>query len=110
MYGYIKTGELEQLILKNRQALIITGINTVDIDEYINSCVITLYNYGLKQGLLNQPKIKYSKERGYIILLCFRHNVIFSEADIRAINNFILNMSNTYHLRDYFKIINDIHR
>ena len=110
MYGYIRNGELEQLILKNRKAIVITDVLTVDIDEYINSCVITLCNCGLRGNLLNQPKIRYSTEGGYTILLCFRHNTTFTKTDVEAINNFIINMGNTYTLKDYFKYINSIRR
>lgn len=76
MHGYIGRNEIEKLVQDDRQGVIVFGVKTSDIDEYINSLLRVLSDKGFNTNLLTQAKIrkigKGNRDNEYAILLTIR--------------------------------------
>lgn len=109
MYGYMKQHDLEELIMNNRIAWVVTNIDSRDKQEYINCILITLHNSGFNTNILTRCHLIKSNGCDNIVLLV-RKQVKLTEDDIHAMNNWISQVGGESKVMSIQKFINNIYK
>jgi hypothetical protein len=100
-YKPVKLEEVVELHMSGRKAFVVFGVQTKDLEEYINNCEITLHNYGFDLNKLIIPKVvnvgKYKN-----IFFFLRHHVDLTVEETQNCKEWAKNMGNVASSVDFF--------
>lgn len=106
MYKYIKKEDIEKLVLNNRIAWVVYGVNTTDKEEYMNNITHTLRNCGFDTSLLTQYCV-FKNANSYNIVIVLRKNAKLVNQDSIAMNNWLKSMGNVVDAETFIQNAND---
>lgn len=105
-YSYISLHDLHMMQKKNREAIVIFDVQTKDIEEYVNNCIITLGNDGFNTNLLINPKILSGTKMGNgnrIVIIPMRYNIKLDANDSNILKIWAEQMGNVCNLKQFFE-------
>lgn len=107
MHGYISRDSLEKLVRDDRVSFVISDVDTLDIDEYINASINLLGSLGFNTNLLTKCNI-FKTNGLYNIVVTIRSAAKPQEINREALELWMIQMGNIktaqQYLRDSYNI------